>query len=94
MTNFIICAIVFIYKSERYEYKNMKKTLAIIVKGVLFSLIPAIFTLLGTINTLNNLQVNGYIGEAVDIETLKSDFFAVYRIDCVRSRKSSRLFFV
>jgi len=74
LTNFIICAIVFIYKSERYEYKNMKKTLAIIVKGVLFSLIPAIFTLLGTINTLNNLQVNGYIGEAVDIETLKSNF--------------------
>lgn len=38
---------------------------------MLLSLIPAVFTLLGTINFLDNLQAAGYIGEAVNIQNTK-----------------------
>jgi len=49
----------------------MRKIINIIIKGFLFSFIPALFTLLGTIDTFNWLQENKYIGSAVNIQYLK-----------------------
>ena len=49
----------------------MKKTIAIIEKGILFSLIPAVFTLLGSSSILDELQQIGIIGTAVPIQGLK-----------------------
>lgn len=49
----------------------MRKTVAIGVKGILFSLVPATFTLLGTIKALDWLQKQGYIGSAVNIQVVK-----------------------
>lgn len=50
----------------------MKKTLTIIIKGIIFSFIPALFALLGTNNTFSDLQLAGYIGQAVNIDKLKN----------------------
>lgn len=49
----------------------MKKILSIIVKGLIFSCIPALLTSLSTTNTLDALQKAGYIGNAVNISKCK-----------------------
>lgn len=50
----------------------MKKTSSIVVKGIIFSLFPAICSVLGSSDTLDKLQVGGYIGPNVDIGQLKN----------------------
>ena len=50
----------------------MKKIFGIIIKGLLFSFIPAIFTLFGTIDAFDRLQKAGYIGNAIDVQNLKN----------------------
>lgn len=54
----------------------MKKTCAILFKGVLLSFIPAMCTLLGTVTVFDKLQANGYIGKAVDVQAMK-DIFSI-----------------
>lgn len=49
----------------------MKKKLHIILKGILFSLIPTLFTLLGSNDILYDLQKNRYIGTSIDVKCLK-----------------------
>lgn len=49
----------------------MKKFSKILIKGFLLSFIPALFTLLGTIDILDRLQKNQYIGSAVNIQNIK-----------------------
>lgn len=49
----------------------MKKAIAIIIKGVLLSLIPTLLTLFGTLNVLDELQKNQYIGSAVNVKIIK-----------------------
>lgn len=51
-----------------------KKTSLIIIKGVIFSLVPALCSILGSSDILNELQNAGYIGPNVIISKLKNVF--------------------
>lgn len=53
----------------------MRGTKDIIVKGIIFSLIPALCNFMGSTDAFLWAQKRGYIGKNVDIECLKLIFF-------------------
>lgn len=53
----------------------MRSTKEIVIKGVVFSLFPAVCSYLGSTNVLNWAQDKRYVGENVDVEIVKSIFF-------------------
>lgn len=55
--------------------KKIKTSRAIIIEGILYSLIPALCTFLGQSDALELLQKNEYIGKSVNINTIKNICF-------------------
>ncbi|XCP85222.1 hypothetical protein ABXS75_19765 [Roseburia hominis] len=52
----------------------MRSIKAILVRGVIFSLIPALFSFLGSTNVLEWAQKQQYVGAGIDVEFLKNAF--------------------
>ena len=50
----------------------MKRTLGIVIKSVIFSLIPAVAVVLGSSTVVADLQSAGYLGQAVDVGNIKN----------------------
>ena len=55
----------------------MRSTKEIFIRGVFFSLIPAVCSYLGSTNILNWAQDGQYIGKNVDVEIVKNIFFCI-----------------